>query len=75
MPILAPSQGKQGIKTQQGLDAGLHYGTALTHAGLICLQVFMLVGTIDNARGHAFQHTIGIMLCLHLHLTVAVEKD
>lgn len=49
-------------------------GHGLTHAGLIRLQVFMLVGTIDNACGHALQHTIGVMFRLHLHLTVAVEK-
>lgn len=34
----------------------------------------MLIGTIDDARGHALQHTVGVMLRLHLHLTVAVEK-
>ena len=49
-------------------------GHSLTHAGLIRLQVLMLVGTIDDACGHALQHTIGVMLRLRLHLTVAVEK-
>lgn len=34
----------------------------------------MLIGPIDNARGYAFQYTIGIVLCLHLHLAVTVEQ-
>jgi hypothetical protein len=34
----------------------------------------MLIGPIDDARGDAFQHTIGIVLCLHLHLAITVEQ-
>lgn len=49
-------------------------GHGLTHAGLIRLQVLMLVGTIDDACGHALQNTVGVMLRLHLHLTVTVEE-
>lgn len=48
-----------------------------THAGLVRLEdLFMFVGAIHYPGGGVFKDSIGVMLSLHLHLTVTgVQKE
>lgn len=46
-----------------------------THAGVVCLKdLFMLVGAIHYPCSRILQDSVGIMLGLHLHLTVTAQR-